>query len=107
MGTPLPVEASGLFMALQAGGVTLRDRRGIFLRKGDQPVEGRAPRLHMSLAAAVTALAAEGLLGVSRVFEKKLAHGRGGELFVWVEMAGLADLRPHKARRKGWGGVLG
>ena len=83
MGTALPVEASGLFMALQAGGVTL----------------------HMGLAAAVTALAAEGLLGVSRVLEKKLAHGRGGELFVGVEMARLADLRPDKARRQGWGGA--
>jgi len=107
MGTALPVETGGLLMALQTDRIALRDRRGVLLRKGDQPLESCAPRLHVGLARAVAALAAEGLLSVSRVLEKEFTHGGGGELLEWLDVAGFAGLSPHIARRKGCWGPLG
>lgn len=107
MGAAPPVEAGGLLMALKANRIALLDRSGVLFRKGDQPVESRAPRLHMGLARAVAALAAEGLFSVSRVFEKEFAHGSGRELLEWLGVAGLTGLSPHKATRKYCWGWLG
>ena len=79
MGTALPVEAGGFLVAFQTDGIALGDRRGVLLRKGNQPLEGGPPRLRMSLAGAVAVLAAERLLGVSRVIEEELPHGGSGK----------------------------
>ena len=66
-------------MAIQTDGIALGHRCGVLLRKGDQPLEGGSPRLRMGLAGAVTVLAAERLLGISRVIEEELPHGGGGK----------------------------
>jgi hypothetical protein len=101
MGTALPVEARGFLVAVQTDGITLGDRRGVLLRKGDQALEGSPARLRMSLAGAVAVLAAEGFLGVSGVIEEELPHGCGSKALEGVCMAGLTGFRADEVSR-GW-----